>query len=78
MAISQNVGDNEVLGEEESAISGFRALTNILSSLINKDSDGKVIVSRPTQTFEGLEGGYIKYVMLTGEKIFSEVWNFIL
>ncbi|KAL8458240.1 hypothetical protein ACS0TY_035941 [Phlomoides rotata] len=78
LAISQNVGNvghNEVLIEEESATSGFRALSDILSSLINKDSDGKVIVSRPTQTGEGLEGGYIKYVMLTGEKIFSEVLN---
>ncbi|GER48349.1 ATP-dependent RNA helicase chl1 [Striga asiatica] len=58
---------------EESAISGFRALADILSSLINKDSDGKIIVSRPVQTCDGLQGGYIKYVMLTGEKIFSEV-----
>ncbi|KAK6124986.1 hypothetical protein DH2020_041260 [Rehmannia glutinosa] len=76
VAISQrvaNVGDDEVISEEESAISGFRALADILSSLINKDSDGKIIVSKPMQTCNGLERGYIKYVMLTGEKIFSEV-----
>lgn len=45
----------------------------MLSSLTNNDSDGKIIVSRPKQTCDGLEVGYIKYVMLTGEKIFSEV-----
>lgn len=58
---------------EESATSGFRALADMLSSLINNDSDGKIIVSRPRQTCNDLEGGYIKYVMLTGERIFSEV-----
>ncbi|GFP99921.1 probable ATP-dependent RNA helicase ddx11 [Phtheirospermum japonicum] len=77
VAISQkvaNFGDDKVVIEEESAISGFRALADILSSLIHKDSDGKIIVSRPaTQTCNGLERGHIKYVMLTGEKIFSEV-----
>ncbi|KAL6584667.1 hypothetical protein OROMI_003956 [Orobanche minor] len=73
VAISRNVGDDKVVSEEESAISGFRALADVLSSLINKDSDGKIIVSKTTQTCNGLEGGYIKYVMLTGERIFSEV-----
>lgn len=45
----------------------------MLFSLINNNSDGKIIVSRPMQACNGQEGGYIKYVMLTGEKIFSEV-----
>lgn len=45
----------------------------MLFSLINNNSDGKIIVSRPLQTCNGQEGGYIKYVMLTGEKTFSEV-----
>ncbi|XP_057773049.1 uncharacterized protein LOC130992440 [Salvia miltiorrhiza] len=74
LVISQNTspgGDDEI--NEESAISGFRALADMLSSLINNNSDGKMIVSRPMQTCNGLEGGYVKYVMLTGEKIFSEV-----
>ncbi|KAL1551550.1 RNA helicase [Salvia divinorum] len=74
LALSQNIGpggDAEI--NEESAISGFRALADMLSSLINNNSDGKMIVSRPMQTCNGLEGGYVKYVMLTGEKIFSEV-----
>ncbi|CAA0839071.1 RAD3-like DNA-binding helicase protein [Striga hermonthica] len=70
---SANAEDDKIVIEDESAISGFRALADILSSLINKDSDGKIIVSRPMQTCDGLQGGYIKYVMLTGEKIFSEV-----
>ncbi|KAK4395254.1 ATP-dependent DNA helicase DDX11 [Sesamum angolense] len=76
VAISQKVmavGDDGVVTEEESAVSGFRALANILSSLTNNDTDGRIIVSRPKQTCSGLEGGYLKYVMLNGEKIFSEV-----
>ncbi|KAL8043182.1 hypothetical protein ABFX02_09G102100 [Erythranthe guttata] len=72
-ATSRIVGEGKAISEGESAISGFRALTDMLSSLINNDSDGKIIVSTPTQTSNGLEGGYIKYVMLTGEKMFSEV-----
>ncbi|KAL0319246.1 UNVERIFIED_CONTAM: ATP-dependent DNA helicase DDX11 [Sesamum angustifolium] len=76
VAISRKVmavGDDGVVSEEESAVSGFRALANILSSLTNNDTDGRIIVSRPKQTCSGLEGGYLKYVMLNGEKIFSEV-----
>ncbi|KAG8379953.1 hypothetical protein BUALT_Bualt07G0143200 [Buddleja alternifolia] len=67
------VGDREAAGEEHSAISGFRSLADMLFSLTNKDSDGKIIISRPRQICNGQEGGYIKYVMLTGEKIFSQV-----
>ncbi|PIN05902.1 Helicase of the DEAD superfamily [Handroanthus impetiginosus] len=76
VAISQKVapvGDDEVVSEDGSAISAFRALADMLSSLTNNDSDGKIIVSRPKQTCNGLEEGYIKFVMLTGEKIFSEI-----
>lgn len=45
----------------------------MLLSLTNKDSDGRVIVSRTRPSSEGQKGGYLKYVMLSGEKIFSEV-----
>ncbi|XP_042049387.1 ATP-dependent DNA helicase DDX11-like [Salvia splendens] len=71
LVLSQNIGPGG--DAEESAISGFRALSDMLSSLINNNSDGKMVVSRPMKTCNGLEGGYVKYVMLTGEKIFSEV-----
>ncbi|KZV26091.1 hypothetical protein F511_06017, partial [Dorcoceras hygrometricum] len=64
------VTDGETISVE-SAVSGFRALADILLSLTNNDSDGKVIISRQRQTCNG--GGYIKYVMLTGEGIFSQV-----
>ncbi|KAL3840893.1 hypothetical protein ACJIZ3_025484 [Penstemon smallii] len=73
VAISQKVEDSEAVVEEESAISGFRALADMLFSLTNKDCDGKIIISMPKQTCNGQERGYIKYVMLTGEKIFSQV-----
>lgn len=58
--------------EEGSILSGFRALADMLLSLTNNDADGRIIVSKSQQTCSG-QGGYIKYVMLSGEKIFSEV-----
>ncbi|CAH9088546.1 unnamed protein product, partial [Cuscuta europaea] len=60
---------------EGSSLSGFQALLGMLLSLTNKDSDGRVIVSRTRPNPEGKKGGYLKYVMLSGEKIFSEVLN---
>ncbi|XP_075520370.1 uncharacterized protein LOC142553767 isoform X1 [Primulina tabacum] len=66
------VTDGEAISAD-SAISGFRALADMLFSLTNNDSDGKVIISRQRLTCNGQEGGYIKYVMLTGERIFSQV-----
>ncbi|KAL4583896.1 hypothetical protein LXL04_008481 [Taraxacum kok-saghyz] len=52
---------------EGSILSSFRALAGLLLSLTNHDSDGRIILSRKTP------GGYLKYVMLTGEKIFHEI-----
>ncbi|XP_060167253.1 uncharacterized protein LOC132598418 isoform X1 [Lycium barbarum] len=60
---------------DESALSGFQALVNMLLSLTNKDGDGRIIVSRARPKFSTQQGGYLKYVMLTGEKIFSEILN---
>lgn len=59
--------------EEGSTLSAFRALAAMLSSLTNSDGDGRIIISRARLTSSGEQGGYLKYVMLTGEKIFSEV-----
>lgn len=58
---------------EGSILSGFRALAGMLLSLTNHDSDGRIILSRKKPTEPGQQGGYLKYVMLTGEKIFHEV-----
>ncbi|PWA57356.1 RAD3-like DNA-binding helicase protein [Artemisia annua] len=55
-----------------SILSSFRALAGMLLSLTNGDSDGRIILSRKKPTDSGQHGGYIKYVMLTGEKIFHE------
>ncbi|KAH0749457.1 hypothetical protein KY290_028689 [Solanum tuberosum] len=62
---------------DESALSGFQALVNMLLSLTNKDGDGRIIISRPRPRpkCSMQQGGYLKYVMLTGEKIFSEILN---
>ncbi|MFS7974276.1 putative RNA helicase chromatin remodeling SNF2 family [Helianthus anomalus] len=58
-----------------SVLSAFRALAGILLSLTNHDSDGRIIISRKKPTESGQQGGYLKYVMLTGEKIFHEIVN---
>uniref|UniRef100_A0A7N0UY48 Helicase ATP-binding domain-containing protein n=1 Tax=Kalanchoe fedtschenkoi TaxID=63787 RepID=A0A7N0UY48_KALFE len=58
--------------DDESTISGFQALVNMLHSLTNNDCDGRMIVSKIKRGCIG-QTGYIKYVMLTGEKIFSEI-----
>ncbi|CAL2245522.1 unnamed protein product [Prunus armeniaca] len=60
-------------GEDGSTLSSFQALANLLLSLTNKDGDGRIIISRTSTTCSREEGRYIKYVMLTGDKIFSEI-----
>ncbi|KAL5756122.1 hypothetical protein ACOSQ2_020868 [Xanthoceras sorbifolium] len=65
--------DNGESCEEASLLSGFRALVDMLLSLTNNDGDGRIIISRPRTKSLGKQGGFIKYVMLTGEKIFSEI-----
>lgn len=65
-------------GEERSTLSSFQALADFLLSLTNRDGDGRIIISRTKPTCSGQQGGYIKYVMLTGEKIFSEVCLYFL
>ncbi|XP_022992092.1 ATP-dependent DNA helicase DDX11 isoform X2 [Cucurbita maxima] len=59
--------------EKESTLSSFRALADMLLSFINFDGDGRMVISKNKPTCFGENGGYIKFVMLTGEKIFSEV-----
>lgn len=60
-------------GVKENALSGFQALVDIFISLTNNDGDGRIIISRRRDMCSGKQEGYIKYVMLAGEKIFSEV-----
>ncbi|XP_022641713.1 ATP-dependent DNA helicase DDX11 [Vigna radiata var. radiata] len=59
--------------EEGSCVSAFQALANMLLSLTNNDGDGRIIISRFRLTSLKKQGGYLKYVMLSGEKIFSEI-----
>ncbi|ONK80248.1 uncharacterized protein A4U43_C01F15530 [Asparagus officinalis] len=59
-----------------SVVSGFQALLDILISLINNDSEGRIIVSRQKFPHSGQsEEGHIKFVMLSGERIFSEIMS---
>ncbi|KAG8643522.1 hypothetical protein MANES_11G044500v8 [Manihot esculenta] len=62
-------------GEERSSLSSFRALVDMLVSLTNTDGDGRIIISKSRSACSGRQGGFLKYVMLTGEKIFSEIVN---
>ncbi|KAG5537693.1 hypothetical protein RHGRI_024971 [Rhododendron griersonianum] len=64
--------DGDESYDEGSSLSAFQALADMLLSLTNNDGDGRIIISRRS-TGSGQEGGYLKYVMLTGEKIFSEI-----
>ncbi|XP_010521523.1 PREDICTED: ATP-dependent DNA helicase DDX11 [Tarenaya hassleriana] len=52
--------------EEMSTSTSFRAFSDMLLALTNNNGDGRIIISRQ-------QGGHLKYVMLTGEKIFSEI-----
>ncbi|XP_039066681.1 ATP-dependent DNA helicase DDX11-like isoform X1 [Hibiscus syriacus] len=66
------VKENGETCDSGSILSGFRALATMLLSLTNNDGDGRIIISRKRPTSSG-QGAYLKYVMLTGEKIFSQV-----
>jgi len=70
---SSTFNDSASCGEDMSTLSNFRAFADMLLSLTNKNADGRIIVSKAKKTLSGRQGGYIKFVMLTGEKIFSEV-----
>lgn len=64
---------------EGSTLSGFQAFVSILLSLTNNDGDGRIIISRRRHLNSvQKEDGFVKYVMLAGEKIFSEVLYHIL
>ncbi|MED6127408.1 hypothetical protein PIB30_087875 [Stylosanthes scabra] len=61
-------------GEEGGCLSAFQALADVLLSLTNNDSDGRLIISRSSSSSSfRKQGRYIKFVMLSGEKIFSEI-----
>lgn len=64
--------DGDESCDEESSLSAFQALADMLLSLTNNNGDGRILISRRLKG-SGQEGGYLKYLMLTGEKIFSEV-----
>ncbi|EOY26785.1 RAD3-like DNA-binding helicase protein isoform 1 [Theobroma cacao] len=66
------VKENGESCDDGSTLSGFRALADMLLSLTNNDGDGRIIISRKRPTCSR-QGAYLKYVMLTGEKIFSEI-----
>ena len=63
------VKENGESCDDGSTLSGFRALADMLLSLTNNDGDGRIIISRKRPTCSR-QGAYLKYVMLSGEKIF--------
>lgn len=62
-----------VAHEEMSKLTSFRAFSDMLVALTNNNGDGRIIISKTSSSTSGQQGGYIKYVMLTGAKLFSEV-----
>ncbi|XP_028771757.1 ATP-dependent DNA helicase DDX11-like isoform X2 [Neltuma alba] len=69
ISVTTKIGERYEDGSTQSA---FQALADVLLSLTNNDNDGRIIISRSRTTSPGKQG-YIKYVMLSGEKIFSEI-----
>ncbi|KAI9107909.1 hypothetical protein K1719_021245 [Acacia pycnantha] len=72
----EKISDITKLGEhyeDGSTQSAFQSLADMLLSLTNNDNDGRIIISKSRATGPRKQGGYIKYVMLSGEKIFSEI-----
>ncbi|XP_042433064.1 ATP-dependent DNA helicase DDX11-like [Zingiber officinale] len=64
--------DSQNNSEEGSILSGFQTLDNIIISLVHNDRDGRILLSRPKLSGQK-EEGYIKFMMLSGHTIFSEV-----
>ncbi|KAG9455801.1 hypothetical protein H6P81_000309 [Aristolochia fimbriata] len=60
-----SVDDDGSSSAEGTIVSGFQAFVDFLLSLTNNDAEGRLIVSR--------KDGYLKYVMLSGEKLFCEI-----
>ncbi|TVT97376.1 hypothetical protein EJB05_57375, partial [Eragrostis curvula] len=64
--------DLQLEHDERSSVACFQALADFLRSLLNCNEDGRIIVVK--QKLSGQpEEGYLKFVMLSAEKIFSEV-----
>ncbi|KAF3793334.1 putative ATP-dependent RNA helicase DDX11-like protein 8 [Nymphaea thermarum] len=56
--------------------SSFQAIATFLISLSSRDFEGRIIVSRQKLSCpEQQDEGFLKFVMLTGEKIFSEIMD---
>ncbi|GAB2228111.1 hypothetical protein Droror1_Dr00009941 [Drosera rotundifolia] len=73
VALLQNTSNLAHEPDEGSTLSGFHSLVDLLLSLTNKNADGRIIISRTKSTSSKQHEGSIKYVMLTGEKIFAEI-----
>ncbi|CAL9190890.1 uncharacterized protein LOC103988399 [Musa acuminata AAA Group] len=64
--------DSQGNDTEGSILSGFQALADIIISLGNNDRDGRILLSG-LKLADQREEKYIKFVMLSGERIFSEI-----
>lgn len=64
----------EHISKEGSIVSDFQSMADILLSLMNNNADGRVVISKQKSSLDSAEEGYLKFVMLCGEKIFSEVF----
>lgn len=58
--------------DEGSVLHSFQSLVDFLFALTNSDNDGRVLISKRV-SLEQREERSLKYVMLSGEKLFQEV-----
>lgn len=65
----------EQIFQEGSIVSDFQSMADILLALMNNNTDGRVIISKQKSSLDSAEEGHLKFVMLSGEKIFSEVYS---
>ncbi|XP_078428985.1 RAD3-like DNA-binding helicase protein isoform X2 [Wolffia australiana] len=72
---AKNFNLSECNNPEGTIISSFQTFSDLLRSLTNGNDDGRVIIARrdAKSSCEKSEEGYIKFVMLSGEKIFSDI-----
>ncbi|PKA67188.1 DNA repair helicase UVH6 [Apostasia shenzhenica] len=68
--------DYQIISIDGSIVSSFQALADFFLSLVNKDNEGRIILSRQRlPNLREVGEGYLKYVMLSGKRIFTEIMD---
>ncbi|KAK8936340.1 DNA repair helicase UVH6 [Platanthera zijinensis] len=68
--------DNQRINTDGSIVSSFQALADVFLQLTNKDNEGRIVLSRQKlSNSRKIVEAHLKYVMLSGERIFTEIMN---